>query len=90
MFKLSSFLVVFVLAGLCFGASSEDDSSSGKGASTGAGGGDTSEASGGGAPSEMRRNRTLSKPSLAKLLKKSHSMETTQLSPHKPTRNKKQ
>uniref|UniRef100_A0A0K8RHF6 Putative ixodes 8-cys protein n=1 Tax=Ixodes ricinus TaxID=34613 RepID=A0A0K8RHF6_IXORI len=51
MFKLSSFLVVFVLAGLCFGASSEDDSSSGKEASTGAGGGDTGEASGGGAPS---------------------------------------
>uniref|UniRef100_A0A0K8RHM5 Putative ixodes 8-cys protein n=1 Tax=Ixodes ricinus TaxID=34613 RepID=A0A0K8RHM5_IXORI len=51
MFKLSSFLVVFVLAGLCFGASSEDDSSSGKEASTGSGGGDTGEASGGGAPS---------------------------------------
>uniref|UniRef100_A0A0K8RGL5 Putative ixodes 8-cys protein n=1 Tax=Ixodes ricinus TaxID=34613 RepID=A0A0K8RGL5_IXORI len=45
MFKLSSFLVVFVLAGLCFGASSEDDSSSGKEASTGAGGGDTGDTS---------------------------------------------
>nr|AAY66594.1 putative secreted cysteine rich protein [Ixodes scapularis] len=50
MFKLS-FLIVLVLAGLCFGASSEDDSSSGKEASTGAGGGDTGEVSGGGAPS---------------------------------------
>uniref|UniRef100_A0A0K8R7V2 Putative ixodes 8-cys protein n=1 Tax=Ixodes ricinus TaxID=34613 RepID=A0A0K8R7V2_IXORI len=38
MFKLSSFLVVFVLAGLCFGASSEDNSSSGKEASSNAGG----------------------------------------------------
>uniref|UniRef100_V5IC12 Putative secreted protein n=1 Tax=Ixodes ricinus TaxID=34613 RepID=V5IC12_IXORI len=49
MFKLSSFLVVFVLAGLCFGASSEDDSSSGNEASPGGGG--TGEAPGAGAPS---------------------------------------
>uniref|UniRef100_A0A0K8RGH7 Putative ixodes 8-cys protein n=1 Tax=Ixodes ricinus TaxID=34613 RepID=A0A0K8RGH7_IXORI len=33
MFKLSSFLVVFVLVGLCFGPSSEDGSSSGQGSS---------------------------------------------------------
>uniref|UniRef100_A0A6B0V292 Putative conserved secreted protein n=1 Tax=Ixodes ricinus TaxID=34613 RepID=A0A6B0V292_IXORI len=38
MFKLSSFLVVFVLVGLCFGPSSEDDSSSGNDALSGDGG----------------------------------------------------
>uniref|UniRef100_A0A0K8R919 Putative ixodes 8-cys protein n=1 Tax=Ixodes ricinus TaxID=34613 RepID=A0A0K8R919_IXORI len=50
MFKLSFFLI-FVLAGLCFGVSSEDVSSSGSEASSGSSGAGTGEISDVGAPS---------------------------------------